>query len=107
MIANIFIIAMLCCFIVNSGAVDSLKRLIWRWLKGKAPYKDYSLKPLDCELCLTWWCGVIYLLCTAEFTLGNIAIVALSAWLTPVIVDLMHIIVELPRWGLDRLRGRI
>lgn len=107
MIANILIIATLCCFIVNSGAVDSLKRLIWRWLKGKTPYKDYSLKPLDCELCLTWWSGLSYTIISGNFSLQSLLLVALSAWLTPVIVDLMHIIVELPRWGLDKLRGRI
>lgn len=107
MIANILTIATLCCFIVNSGAIDSIKRLIWRWLKGKAPYKDYSLKPFDCELCLTWWCGIVYLLCSADLSLSNIAIVALSAWLTPVIVDLMHLVQAFPEWLIGKLHDKM
>ena len=107
MIYDILIIATLCCFIVNSGAVDSIKRLIWRWVKGKAPYQYFSLKPFDCELCLTWWCGTVYLLCVGEFTLANTAIVALCAWLTPVIVDLMHLMQAFPEWLIGKLHDKM
>lgn len=103
MIHDILIIATLCCFIVNSGAVDSIKRRIWRWVKGKTTYQNFSLKPFDCELCLTWWCGLVYLLCVGEFTLINVALVALAAWMTPTIVDIMHLLQELPAWLIGKL----
>lgn len=107
MIHDILIIATLCCFIVNSGAVDRIKRMIWRWVKGKTPYQNFSLKPFDCELCLTWWCGLIYLLHVGEFTLANIAIVALCAWLTPAIVDIMHLLQEFPAWLIGKLLDKM
>lgn len=105
MIIDLIAIATLCCFVVNSGAVDSLKRAIWRWLKGSAPYREYSLKPFDCELCLTWWCGLLYIIITGNLSLVNIALVALVAWSTPVIVELLNLLVDIPRRLIDMARS--
>lgn len=104
MIVDLLIITTLVCFVVNSGAVDSLKRMLWRWLKGDVPYRDFPLKPLDCELCLTWWSGVCYIIIADGTSLIGFLWVALCAWMTPLIVDILHLSVELPRWGLDKLR---
>lgn len=100
---EIILISVICCFVVNSGAVDSIKRAIWRWLKGQRPYQHFSLKPLDCELCLTWWTGIIYLLIIGEMTIINITIVAVVAWMTPLTADVMRLLQELPAWVLGKL----
>lgn len=105
MMTNIIAIAILCCFVVNSGAVDNFKRTLWRWLKGGAPYREYSLKPFDCELCLTWWCGLIYIIATGNLSLINITLVALVAWSTPVIVELLNLFVDIPRRLIDMARS--
>ena len=79
---NLLIIQFITVFIVDiSGVVDSIKTGIkWILTKGKMKDSDYTLKPLDCSLCLTFYGGLIYLICTSEFTFINIAIVcALSA----------------------------
>lgn len=104
---NIVAIAILCCFVINSGAVDSLKRALWRWLKGNVPYRDFPLKPFDCELCLTWWSGVLYLLFSGDFSLLSVLCVALMAWSTPIIVELMNLFVDLSRWGIEKLRDKL
>lgn len=101
---NIIAIAILCCFVINSGAVDSLKRALWRWLKGNVPYRDFPLKPLDCELCLTWWSGVFYLLFSGNLSLLTLLYVALVAWSTPVIVEVLQIARDFPRWGVEKIR---
>lgn len=107
MIGDIVIIAILCCFVINSGAVDSLKRAIWRWLKGSVPFRDFSLKPLDCELCLTWWCGLGYIIISGNLSLLALLCVALVAWCTPVIVELLHLLVDIPRWLVDMARNKL
>jgi hypothetical protein len=104
MIIDIIAIATLCCFVVNSGAVDSLKRAIWRWLKGNVPFRDFPLKPLDCELCLSWWCGLGYIIISGNLSLLAILSVALVAWCTPIIVELLNLLVDIPRWLIDLAR---
>lgn len=78
-IFNLFLIAVICVFIVDiSGAIDSLKSGIkWLLTNGKMKNSNYDLKPLSCSLCMTFWCGLIYLLVTNNFTLIYIAIVCL------------------------------
>lgn len=76
---NLILISAIVVFIVDiSGAVDSLKSgLKWILTKGKMNNSDYRLKPIDCSLCQIWWCGIIYLLCTGNFTLPYLAFVCL------------------------------
>lgn len=107
MIKDIVAIALLCCFVINSGAVESFKRALWRWLKGSAPYREYSLKPFDCELCLTWWCGIAYIIISGHISLYALLWVALVAWCTPVFVEVLHLLVDIPRWLLDMARSKL
>lgn len=107
MIVDLLIITTLACFVVNSGAVDSLKRMLWRWLKGDVPFRDFPLKPLDCELCLTWWSGLVYIIISGNLSLLAILCVALVAWCTPVIVELLNLLVDIPRWLVDMARNKL
>lgn len=107
MMINLLAIAILCCFVVNSGAIDNLKRALWRWLRRDRPYKEFSLKPLDCELCLTWWCGLSYIIFSGDFSLLSVLCVALVAWCTPVIVEMLNLLVDIPRRLLDMARERL
>lgn len=107
MICDIIAIGTLSCFVVNSGAVDSIKRALWRWLKGDSPFRDFPLKPLDCELCLTWWSGLLYLVISGNVSLWGVVCVALVAWSTPVIVEVLHLVIDLPRRLIDMARERL
>lgn len=55
---NIFVV-----IVIDLLHIDQpLKRLWWKWAMGPLPYKDFSAKPLDCSLCLSWWIGLAYVL---------------------------------------------
>ena len=88
-ILNLFLITFIIVFIVDvSGAVDSLKSGIkWVITKGKMSNYNYRLKPFDCSTCQTFWIGLIYLLCTSNFTIPYIACVCLLSASTGLIKD--------------------
>ena len=74
----------------------SIKKLIWKFVfKNNKPYKEFPLKPFDCSLCSTFWIGLIYLLLTKSFTIPYIGYVALLAYLTPVIKDILFFIKDI------------
>jgi len=80
-IFNLLLIQVIVVFIVDiSGAVDSLKSGIkWILTKGNMNSSDYTLKPIDCSLCMTFWSGLAYLLITNNFALVYLAILCVMA----------------------------
>ena len=78
-----------------SGFVDVLKQKIWSILYNPITYNNWSLKPFDCPLCLTFWVGLIYLFINKDITLLNITIVCLYSLFQPVINNILIIIKEL------------
>lgn len=91
---NLLIITAIIVFITDlTDFWEYVKKQIWKFAWGKSkPYKEYQLKILDCSLCQTWWIGLIYLLFTHQFTIPYIGYVALLAYLTPVIKDILYLI---------------
>ena len=72
------------CFLTDlSGYVISVKQAIWKWLfKDKREFQDFSLKPLDCSLCMVHHTLFIYLLATSQFTIFNYFCVCLLSLLS-------------------------
>ena len=69
-----------------SGFMDNLKS----WLKrlatrGRMSDPNYSLKPVDCSFCMTFWSGLLYLWITHTFSLWMVAYLLLICVMTPVI----------------------
>lgn len=93
-ILDLFILTCIVVFIVDiSGFVDNFKSCLKKILThGLLTNSDYRLKPFDCSLCMTWWTGIIYLLCTGNFTIPMIGVVALFAFLTITIKNYIYII---------------
>lgn len=93
---NLFLISLLLVFIIDiSGVMDHIKRLVWRWTyNGKREYRDFELKPFTCSLCMTWWCGLIYL-CFTGLTWVNVAYVAFLAFFTPIWKDAMVLVKDI------------
>ena len=60
---TIFLLSLIIVFIIDvSGFIDSVKSAIYKLLFGKnAKYSPFSLKPIDCSLCMTFWVGFLYL----------------------------------------------
>jgi len=92
-IINLICLTLIIVFIVDlSGAIDTLKLLISRLItNNKIKSTNFELKPFDCSLCSCWWAGLIYLICTNNFTFTFIAFVALLAFLTNVFANILLI----------------
>lgn len=83
---ELFLISIIVVVIIDlSGAVDSFKSFLKRLLtKGRMSDPNYSLKPLDCSFCITFWTGLAYLFVTHTITLWMVTWLLLLCALTPV-----------------------
>lgn len=72
-------------FIVDlSGIVGTVKRVVWRFAHGRAPFQDFRLKPLDCSLCMTFWGTLLYSLFAGAFSMPVFVYCCILAYLTTV-----------------------
>ena len=98
MIQDLALITLIVVYLVDlSGGVSSLKQFIWKHCldgKGRYPY-SFRLRPLDCSLCLTWWTGLVYLWITQEFSLENVALVAMFSYFTSQLASLLRLVSEM------------
>lgn len=78
-----------------SGFWASISTIISGWLTNGKIKKPFSLRPLSCPLCMTFWCGLAYLLITGTFTIPMVAYVCLLSYLTTVFADIMRLVTEL------------
>jgi hypothetical protein len=99
MCIDLFLITLITVFIVDiSGIIDSVEASLSKWLKGKVRIP----KPFSCSLCMTWWVGLIYILCLGEFNLINISLVALFAHLSGVLGTLLVFVREILIWVIEK-----
>lgn len=92
MLLNLLYIALIVVFIIDhSGIIDSIKGALSKWLK----VRDIRLKPFDCSLCMTWWCGLLYIIIAEHFTLGNIVAVAMFALFADKLAELLSLVRDL------------
>ena len=93
MLIELLILTAIIVFIIDlSGVIEEMESGLAKWLKVK---KARIPKPFSCSLCMTWWSGLIYLICVNSFTLGWIAYVALLAYLTPVIYNALTLVYDI------------
>lgn len=69
-----------------SGFIDVIKRRIWGILYKGIPYTTWSLKPLDCSVCLTFWIGLFYI---GFSSLLGIALVCVFSLISPVTYNVL------------------
>ena len=75
-----------------SGFGATLQDKIWQmWLFPKYP-KSILDKPFFCQLCLTFWGGIIILIIKNEFNLPMITVVCLISYFTDVIETLIRLV---------------
>lgn len=66
-----------------SGFTDTWKEWLSKILtKGKITTSNYSFRPFSCSLCMTFWCGLIYLFVTNSFTIPMFGYVCLMSYLS-------------------------
>lgn len=69
-----------------SGFMDHLKSGLKRLVTGgRMSDPNYSLKPLDCSFCMTFWSGLVYLLVTHSLSLWMVCYLLMVCVMTPVI----------------------
>ena len=96
---NLIIISAVVCFIIDiSGIMDHLKHFLWKKYIKVGDYHNISLKPLDCSLCMVWWCSLIYIVATGHFTIPYIGFCALLSLISSNISDLERWIKDLLIW---------
>ena len=93
---DILLLSLVVIWIVDvSGFTDSWMDALSRWLNRQIK----PVKPFACSLCMTWWTGLAYALITGNLTITIIAYIALLAYLSFPISQLMIFIHStLLRW---------
>jgi hypothetical protein len=96
MIELIYINIAIVFLIDQSGFIEKFKIMLKKVLtKGKFSDPNYSLKPIDCSLCMTFWISLIYLLIVNLLSIESFMIICLSAWSTQFTNDIYIIIKQL------------
>lgn len=96
MVIDLLFITVVVVFIIDlSGVITKIKHLISLILtNGKIIKDNYSIKPFDCSLCMTFWIGLIYI-SLVKFTLLNLCLVCLFAFFTTVIKDILYLLKDI------------
>lgn len=91
-----------------SGFIPALKRLISNILtKKKINTDNFRLKPFDCSFCMTFWTGLIYTIVIGQFTLVNLLIILLLAFMTEPFLRILLLIKDLILKLIDKIDGII
>ena len=82
-----------------SGAVDSFKDALGRWLKVKVG----RLKPIDCSLCMYHWTALGVMYWTGRLTLESYTAVCLLAFTTTITRDALICVLRAFIWVISKL----
>lgn len=89
-IINLILLQIIIVFIIDlSGVIPTIKQLISSFLTKKQIITDnFSIKPLDCSLCMMHWIGLIYIVCV-DFSIPLYCLVCILSLLTSPISNLL------------------
>ena len=96
MMLKILMIQIIMVLIIDiSGFVDEMKIMLSKLLtRGKIATSNYNIKPFFCSTCMTWWCGLIYLIIVNEVSIFTIAFTLFVACMSPITKDLYYMIYD-------------
>ena len=78
-----------------SGFVDEMKIMLSKLLtRGKIATSNYNIKPFFCSTCMSWWCGLIYLIIVNDVSIFTIAFTLFVACMSPITKDLYYMIYD-------------
>ena len=87
-LVDLLLLSVIICFIVDiSGALRKFR------------------KPWSCSLCMTFHCGILYLLFTGNFTIQGVAFVAVLSMMSPIITGFLLTLKELLNYILHKINS--
>ena len=94
---NILVINLALILVIDlSGFIPSVKRLISKWLtKNQIETDSFRIRPFDCSYCMTFWCTLLFIIVTGQFTFLNLLLVIIVTHLTDVTRQTMLLIKDL------------
>lgn len=105
---DLLLLALIITYCIDvSGFWNEISGIISGWLTDGKIKKSFTLKPFSCPLCMTFWCGLAYLLITGTFTIPMVAYVCLLSYLTTVFADIMRWVVEALKTLIIKLNDKL
>ena len=100
---DLLLLAAITIYIVDlSGFTESWRSALTKALKAR---ELKPIRPFDCSLCMTWWVGIIYAICTGSVTLPVIAYIAALSFLSLPISQVFIFIKEGMSFLLNKMMG--
>ena len=104
MYLNIFLLTLLIVFVLDcTDFYDNIFQAISKALTHGKFTKVKHIKPFACSLCMSFWVGLAYLLIVGALSVGSIAYVALMAFLTPILKDVLFFVRDLLTEVIDEM----
>lgn len=106
MATDIILISLICVFVIDcTDIIPVLKRRISNLIYHRDV--NISIKPFDCSLCMSFWCGLAYLPCTGSFSLPLLFLVCLSSYFTPVYKEIYDLITDMTQTLINNIRAML
>lgn len=96
MITDLICIAVITVFVIDlSGFQDTVKRWIWKWCIKDKPYREYSIKPFDCSMCMTHHICCLFALFSGYFTLPVWLFICMLSFFTGQIKGVLSVVKDM------------
>lgn len=106
MATDIILISLICVFVIDcTDIIPVVKRRISNLIYHRDI--NISIKPFDCSLCMSFWCGLAYLLLTGSFSLPLLFIVCLSSYFTPVYKEIYDFVTDMTQTLISNIRAML
>ena len=95
MIENLIYITLIVVGVFYSGFPAEIESMINSYLKRKGSVGTFRIpKPFGCQLCMTFWCTLIYTIVIGRFSLANTAVCLGFALSTTAVEYAIRLILE-------------
>lgn len=89
-LSNLLLICLIVCLVHESGFIN-----YWDdWINERYKFRHLPY-PIRCALCTTFWCSILYIIITGNFTILMIAMCLLNAHLTKIVIPVYRLIENL------------
>lgn len=106
MATDIILISLICVFVIDcTDIIPTVKRRIGNLIYHRDV--NLTLKPFDCSLCMSFWCGLFYILLTGSFSLPLLFLVCLSSYFTPIYKEIYDFVTDMMQTLISNIRAML